>query len=297
MCVIYLSFRADAAWRLVVAANRDEFHERPTAALHAWNDEDGILAGRDLRGGGTWMGVHRDGRFAALTNFREPAAVPGPAPSRGGLVTEYLREGGDPASWLERVAARADAYAGFSLFASDLETLAHFSNRSGSVRTLPPGRYAISNGLLGDPWPKVVRGLAAFERALGETSVGAPSRRAPRQNVTSAREGSRRDAAATWEALTDTFLDVLRDATPAGDGDLPDTGVGPDREKMLSPIFIRGSEYGTRSSSVILVGEGGEGEFVEESFGPDAVPAGRAAERFRAAAGPGPDGSSSRGSR
>ncbi|HEY0788937.1 MAG TPA: NRDE family protein, partial [Thermoanaerobaculia bacterium] len=129
MCVIYLAFRAHSRYRLAVAANRDEFHDRPTAGISEWEDEPGMIAGRDLRSGGTWMGVHARGRFAALTNFREPLPQAPDAPSRGALVASYLAEGGEPARWLDSLAPRATFFAGFSLFVSDLETLGHFSNR------------------------------------------------------------------------------------------------------------------------------------------------------------------------
>jgi uncharacterized protein with NRDE domain len=251
MCVIYLAFRTHPRFRLVVAANRDEFHERPTAAMGEWTEEPGLVAGRDLRSGGTWMGIHARGRFAALTNFRETLAARPGAPSRGGLVSSYLVEGEDPVLWLDSLAARAHRYAGFSLFLTDFESLAHFSNRGGRVSLLDPGIYAISNGLIGDLWPKVVRGRERFA-AL----------------------------AADADADVAPLLDLLADATAAQDDALPRTGVGIERERMLSPIFIRGEEYGTRSSSVILVDEEGDTRFVERSFGPGGVVTGTREARF-----------------
>lgn len=245
MCVIYLAFRSDPRYRLVVAANRDEFHERPTSPMQPWGS--GILAGRDLRGGGTWMGLHRRGRFAALTNFRETAPPPAGAPSRGGLVVEALESESAPEPWLRDLETKGDAIAGFSLFVSDLETLAYYSNRGGGVRLLDAGIYAVSNGLLGDPWPKVVRGAAAFEERV---------------------------KGAADPELTASLFEVLFDASGAEDGALPETGVGIDRERTLAPIFIRGSEYGTRSSSVIVIREEGVGSFYERTYGPDAEPKG-----------------------
>ncbi len=242
MCVIYLAFRSHPRHRLIVAANRDEFHDRPTAGLEEWSDEPGLIAGRDLRSGGTWMGVHARGRFAALTNFREPLPHLGEAPSRGSLVASYLSGGGEPVRWLDSLAPRASLFAGFSLFVSDFETLGHYSNRgAGTAALLDPGIYAISNGLIGDPWPKVVRGRERFARAVSGAAVD-----------------------------VDSLLAILGDAAGANDADLPRTGVGIERERMLAPIFIRGEDYGTRSSSVILVGEK-EGLFVERSFGAGGV--------------------------
>ncbi|HVR43902.1 MAG TPA: NRDE family protein [Thermoanaerobaculia bacterium] len=240
MCVIYLSFRSDRRYPLVVAANRDEFHERPTAPLSEW--DGGIVAGRDLRGGGTWMGLHRSGRFAALTNFREPSP-PAASKSRGTLVTAWLRDGSDPERWVRDLATDSAAYGGFSLFVSDLSSLAHVSNRGGRAARLDPGVYAIGNGLLGDPWPKVLRGKEAFERAL-------------------------ESAADPLEPL----LSLLADSTPSADGPLPETGIGPERERALSPIFIRGDLYGTRASSVVLVDPDGHARLVERSFGPGGTP-------------------------
>jgi uncharacterized protein with NRDE domain len=253
MCVIYLAFRSDPRYRLVVAANRDEFHERPTAPMAEWEEEPGLLAGRDLRSGGTWMGVHTRGRFAALTNYRETLTAKPGSPSRGTLVTSYLIDGEDPALWLESLAPRARSFAGFSLFLSDFECLAHFSNRGRGVSLLDAGIYGISNGLIGDPWPKVVRGRERFAALL-----------ATRSEVD----------------LVPALLELLSDATSAEDGELPRTGVGVERERALSPIFIPGEEYGTRSSSVVLVGEEGESLFVERSFGPGGVERETREERF-----------------
>lgn len=241
MCVIYLAFHAHPRFRLVVAANRDEFHDRPTAPLDAWEDEPGLIAGRDLRSGGTWMGVHAAGRFAALTNFREPLVPVPDAPSRGALVASYLADGGDPMQWLDALAPRAAVFAGFSLFVGDFESMGHYSNRGSGLTRLDPGIYAISNGLIGDAWPKVVRGRERFTKALASDGDG---------------------------DLVPSLLEILADASAARDGELPRTGVGLERERMLSPIFIRGEEYGTRSSSVILAGTDGDGLFVERSFGP-----------------------------
>jgi uncharacterized protein with NRDE domain len=252
MCVIYLAFRSHPRYRLVVAANRDEFHERPTGAMGEWDEEPGLVAGRDLRRGGTWMGVHARGRFAALTNFRETLPAKPGAPSRGRLVASYLVDGEDPVLWLESLAARAHSYDGFSLFLSDFESLAHFSNRGGGVSLLDPGVHAISNGRLGDLWPKVVRGR---ERFAARVSGSAPDLVAP-------------------------LLEILADATAAQDDALPQTGVGIERERALSPIFIRGEDYGTRSSSVILVDEEGGGLFVERSFAAGGVAADTREVRF-----------------
>lgn len=252
MCVIFLSFRQHPRYRLVVAANRDEFRDRPTEPVHWWRDEPSILAGRDLRSGGTWMGVHRAGRFAALTNFRDAAPPRERAPSRGELVTSFLRSDEGAEAWLAELAPRSHAWAGFSLFVSDLHELAHLSNRRPRAEILSPGIWAISNGLLGDPWPKVSRGKAEFARLL-----------------------------TALEPDRDLLMRLLRDDVPADEPDLPDTGVGLERERELSPIFIRGEEYGTRASTLLMIGEGGDGSVVEQQWGRGGEPLERVELEFQ----------------
>ena len=237
MCLILLAHDAHPRYRLVVAANRDEFYARPAAPAAWWPDAPGVLAGRDLRGGGTWLGITRAGRFAAVTNFRETAPVAPDAPSRGHLVGGFLRGADAPEAYLRALAARAGEYAGFNLLVGDGEDLRWLSNRGGAARALEAGVYGLSNALLDTPWPKVARGKAGLAAALaggGEVDPGALFR-------------------------------VLWDAEPAPDAHLPDTGVGLERERMLSPPFIRGAEYGTRASTVLLVGRDGRVGFVERT--------------------------------
>jgi len=252
MCIIFAAFRSHPEYRLVVAANRDEFRDRPTEAAHRWKDGGGIIGGRDLRGGGTWMGIHTDGRFAALTNFREPAVIPAKgAPSRGELVVSYLQSGEAPQAWLARLARRSGEWGGFSLFVSDLGELAHLSNRRNVPDALGPGIWAVSNGLLGDPWPKVERGRAEFRRAVEESGGD-----------------------------VERLMALLRDDSAADPSELPDTGVGPERERELSPIFIRGPLYGTRSSTVLRIREDGRGTMVEQQWSGDGSSEGRVEIEF-----------------
>lgn len=262
MCVIYLSWRGESGYELAVAANRDEFHDRPTEPVGEWADGSGIIAGRDLRAGGTWMGITRRGRFAALTNFREPAASDAAVPSRGALVTGFLRASDPAESFAIRLAARGALYPGFSLFLADGRQLAHVSNRGGAM-LLPPGIHALSNGRFGDRWPKVERGRALFAQSLARD------------------EGE--------EALVASLLAMLRDDSPGEEGQLPDTGVGRERERILSPIFISGADYGTRSSSVLLVRRNGSIRFVERQWRPLGVAGETRDLELREAAGPGRD--------
>ena len=166
MCLIYLAWRRHPRYPLVVAANRDEYHARPAAPAHWWEDAPGVLAGRDLEAGGTWMGVTRGGRFAAVTNYHDPAAGRrAGAPSRGALVGAFLT-GGEPApEYLDRVVEEGRRYNGFCLLAMDGETLAFASNRSPGAMRLDPGVYGLSNHLLDTPWPKVTEGKAELETA------------------------------------------------------------------------------------------------------------------------------------
>ncbi len=224
MCLIFVAWQRHPVYRLVVAANRDEFYARPTAPAGIWREAPDIVAGRDLEAGGTWLGVSRQGRFAALTNFRGGGAHRTGAPSRGHLVGDYLRSFAAPGAYLESLAVRADDYNGFNLLVGDHRELHWYSNRAAGGRRLDPGVYGISNELLDTPWPKVERGKRAFAQLLQE---------------------KRLDEEAVFNLLTDR--------QPAADADLPDTGIGLERERALSPMFITTDDYGTRSSTVLTV--------------------------------------------
>ena len=253
MCLIYLAWRRHPRYPLVVAANRDEYHARPAAPAHWWEDAPGVLAGRDLEAGGTWMGVTRGGRFAAVTNYHDPAAGRrAGAPSRGALVGAFLT-GGEPApEYLDRVVEEGRRYNGFSLLAMDGETLAFASNRSPGAMRLDPGVYGLSNHLLDTPWPKVTEGKAELERLLAEPDVRVP------------------------ELLA--LLAVRGHAGVAAP--CADTGSGLGRMRSRSSRFILGRDYGTRASTVVLLEAGGAGVFVERSFDSHGTAAGVAAFEF-----------------
>jgi uncharacterized protein with NRDE domain len=255
MCLIAFALDAHPDYALVLAANRDEFYDRPTAPGHFWeerDDEAGILAGRDERAGGTWMGVTRGGRFAALTNVRGPAEERSDAPSRGALVKAFLLDDRAPRAFLESLAGTADAYNGFNLLAGTFagaegSRLAYFSNqKGGAARRVEAGVHGLSNAVLDTAWPKVKRSQTAL-RSLLEAGRVPP------------------------EAL----LDLLDDRRPADDEALPSTGVPQEWERALSSVFIQTEGYGTRSSTALLIGRGGAATLVERSFEEGSAPTDR----------------------
>lgn len=238
MCLLFIANRLHPRYRLIVAANRDEFHTRPTAPLAWWRDEPNILAGRDLEQGGTWAGVDRGGRFAAVTNFREPGRRIEGAPSRGLLVSDFLVGSKRASAFADGLEHRRSDYNGFNLVLDDGESLVYLSNRGEGRMVLEPGIYGLSNRLLDTPWPKLTGGMDEF-RACVEL------------------EG---------DDLNDGIFTLLADRSIPPDDQLPDTGVGPEWERILGARFIVSPGYGTRSSSVIVIENDGGGMFVEQTF-------------------------------
>lgn len=239
MCLLAIAWNADPRWRLLLAGNRDEFHGRPTAPLAPWPDRPGILAGCDLQSGGTWAGVDGAGRMAVVTNVRDPALRKEGAPSRGALVADYLDGGRDAAQAAGAVLLRAADFAPFNLLLADGRRCEYVGNTPSARRVaLAPGVHGLSNGDLDEPWPKTV---ALQARLSAWLASGDP------------------DPSPLWHALADE--------TPADDDALPDTGVGPELERVLSPAFIRGPAYGTRASTVIAIDHGGRGWIAERRFG------------------------------
>jgi uncharacterized protein with NRDE domain len=228
----------EGPYRLVLGANRDEFYDRPTAAMGYWADAAQVLAGRDLRGGGTWLGITATGRFGAVTNYRDPASFKAEAPSRGHLVSAFLQGRETPQAYLDSLGPRAGVYNGFNLLLGDRQDLFYFSNRAGGPQALVPGVYGISNHLLNSPWPKVEKGKAGLDALLHGNGPIDP------------------------EAL----FDLLAGRSIPPDGQLPDTGVGLEWERILSPLFIQGPGYGTRSSTVLTWEKNGRINVQERGF-------------------------------
>ncbi len=175
MCLIVFAWKARADLPLVVAANRDEWRDRPAQPAHWWPEHPDMLAGRDLEAGGTWMGITREGRFAAVTNFRDPSERRTSARSRGGLVTEYLLGDSSPRDYLSGLAPRAGEYNGFNLILGDGATLWYHSRSADKAREIEPGVHGLSNKLLNEPWPKVVKGRAKMRDALRARAPAPPS--------------------------------------------------------------------------------------------------------------------------
>lgn len=242
MCSIFFAYNAHPKYRLILAANRDEFYERPTAAAHFWlEDAPQILGGRDLVYGGTWLGVTRSGRFSAVTNYRDPLAPTGNL-SRGNLVGDFLRSAETPAGYLQKVRRSARSYSGFNLLAGTFDAATetgYFSNRSenGEVKILEGGVYGLSNHLLDTPWRKVARGKRALANLIEKENFAVES-----------------------------LFEILLDARRAADADLPETGIGLERERLLSSIFIETPIYGTRSSTVLLIETSGKVSFAERTY-------------------------------
>lgn len=239
MCLILLAYRVHPDYPIIFAANRDEFYERPALPAHFWEEAPHVLAGRDMKAGGTWCGINVGRSMAAVTNFREPPAEDRSRRSRGELVADFLRYDPPPGRYLSQIEGEADAYAGFNLLLGDAKAMWYFSNREGKVRELEPGVHGLSNHLLDTPWFKVERGRAALDDALANGDVG-----------------------------SDALFDILANEDRAEDDLLPDTGFGRMWERVLSSRFIRTPEYGTRSSTVIIVDRHETVHFHERTFGP-----------------------------
>lgn len=252
MCLALLALDAHPSYSVVIVANRDEYHARPTAPAAWW--EEGWLAGRDLRAGGTWLGVRRDGRFALLTNFRDAAGNNPAAPSRGSLVPAVLSEASGVLRALEHVRNASARHNGFNLLAGTPSGAAWVSNRSPGQRVLGPGTYGLSNALLDSPWPKLVRTKTALAQWL-----------------------------ARGDTDTEPLFAALAERELAADADLPSTGVTLEWERRLSAPFIVSDAYGTRSSTVLTIDRDGDARFVERSFDSGGLRSGQVEHRFRIA--------------
>lgn len=233
MCLLAIAYNVHPAFPLLVAANRDEFTDRPTEPLHFWSDAPHILAGRDLKAGGTWLGISRHGRFAALTNHRDMRRQARQGPSRGELVRDMLEQ--------DTFGKDTSIYEGFNLIHGHWRSLHYHNNIDGTWEPLADGVHALSNAFLDTPWPKVVRASAAMRKIATDADPD-----------------------------VEEMFTMLTDEKPAPRSELPDTGVGVEWEEILSTIRIRTEHYGTRCSTVVMVNAKGEAYVEERTFGANA---------------------------
>lgn len=253
MCLVAIAWKTHPRWRLLMAGNRDEFHARPTAGVSEWQDVPGLKAGRDLQSGGTWVGMDARGRCAVVTNVRDPLAASAGL-SRGGLPVAFLGGARDALSSTAALAAGASAYAPFNLLLADAEACVYLGNHPRlEHHAVPPGIHGLSNGGFDVDWPKTRRLREALHRWI---------------------EAGSRNFDPLWNALADERI--------ANDDQLPDTGVGIELERLLSPPFIRGETYGTRASTIIAIDYEGHGYISERRFGPEGVYEGETTLRYEA---------------
>lgn len=237
MCLLVFSYKQHPKYDFIFAANRDEFYERPTRPAQFWEKYPSVLAGKDMEAGGTWMGVTKDGKFSALTNYRDPSTLKENAPSRGHLVLHYLTENISPKNYMSQVDEKAEKYNGFNLLAGTMNRLMYYSNQQKKVTKILPGLYGLSNKLLDTPWPKVQHAKADLHEIINSGKIS-----------------------------DQALFDLLKYDQPAPDKELPDTGIPKELERAVSPVFIKTENYGTRSSTILLIDKSGHITFEERRF-------------------------------
>jgi uncharacterized protein with NRDE domain len=236
MCLIFLAVNHHPDFKLIVAANRDEFYNRKTAPAEFWKDNPDVLAGRDLEAGGTWLGITKQGRISMITNYRDPKNINPNAPSRGQLVLDYLTSRVSPEAFLQSLEPTAKSYNGFNLLTGTPDEMWYFSNYRDGAQELRPGLYGLSNHFLETPWPKVEAGKKKMKELLSKAFK------------------------------PEDFFSLLYDDKVAADDLLPDTGVGLERERVLSSMFIKSPGYGTRCSTVVMIDNAHQVFFTERVY-------------------------------
>lgn len=238
MCLIFFAHQKHPRYRLVLAANRDEFYHRSTSPAGPWEEFPSLIAGRDNQSGGTWLGITRSGRWSAVTNFRRrDESVFHQGKSRGLLVLDVLRNAQPVADLFPRLTDKAGDYRGFNLLVGDERSVWYYSNRNGPPQKLEPGCYGLSNHLLDTPWPKLVGGKKEFVNELGKNDLD-----------------------------VDHLFHLLTDTSRFPDEQLPDTGFGIEWERILSSRFIQSPDYGTRSSTILLIEYNGRAILLERTY-------------------------------
>ncbi|MCP4297629.1 MAG: NRDE family protein [Proteobacteria bacterium] len=241
MCVIFFAHQIHPDYPLILLANRDEFFQRPTEPAHYWRDHPELLAGKDLQAGGTWLGVTKNGRYSAITNIRDPKNNDANAPSRGNLVKEYLFSDKPPEAYLSQI---GKDYNGFNQLVGEGDQLYHYNSQDKTTMLVKSGIYGLSNAQLNTPWPKISKGIKQVD---------------------------------IWSSFSkkelryDLMLKFMHDTSTPDDNQLPDTGVGIELERLLSPVFISGKEYGTRCTTLLLIDSLGEVVFIERNYVADGV--------------------------
>lgn len=238
MCIISFHFQDHHNYKLIVAANRDELYERPTKAAHFWEDKPNILAGRDLRAFGTWLGITKDGKFAALTNYRDPKSETIDKKSRGEIITSFLTSTKKAPEFLKALDKNSDQYNGFNVLVGTPDELYYYGNRQNKIVKVDPGTHSISNHLMNTPWPKVSRARTNLQKYVQNSEI---------------------------IDIEEIFFQ-LHDRKIAEDDLLPETGVGLELERQLSPVFIKTEHYGTRASTVLLVTKNNHVTFIERTY-------------------------------
>lgn len=246
MCLIGIAWKSHTRHELVLAANRDEFHQRPSAGAAPWKDHPDIFGGRDLTAQGSWLAVSTRKRLAAVTNVRRMVPPEPRAPSRGKLVADFLAGTASAQDYAQSLAEDSGNYSGYNLLLYDgAELLFVTNNPEFRVEPVTPGIHVVSNATLDTPWPKAQRLRTALEKWTADN----------------------------WETFTPLFA-ALGDRKPAGDAELPSTGMGRSLEKLLSSPFIVSPNYGTRCSTIVTLGMG-KVDFAEKRFEPGGVESGR----------------------
>lgn len=237
MCLIFLALNHHPHYPLIIAANRDEFYSRQTASADFWKDHPTILGGRDLEAKGTWMAMTTTGRISMITNYRDPKNIDPKAPSRGQLVADFLNSEQTASEYLKQVESKGALYNGFNLIVGNVESLYYYSNYRMGIEQIPMGIHGLSNHLLDTPWPKVSKGKEQFQRILQNSELDA-----------------------------EVLFQLLKNEEKAPDALLPETGIGLERERALSSMFIKTNGYGTRCSTQILVNQRKEVSFTERVY-------------------------------
>lgn len=241
MCLISFAYKIHPHYPLVLLANRDEFYKRPTRKAQFWIEEGfpDILAGKDLSAGGTWMGINKNRKWAALTNYRDLNKLKSNPPSRGDLVLNFLKSELTAQEYLESIKEKAPMYDGFNLLAGDNNGIFHFSNETNKITCIKPGVHGLSNALLNTPWPKQETANSELARSIQEDNLN-----------------------------RETLFSILTDEQKADDSRLPETGLSKEIEKAVSSIFITTDEYGTRCSTLLFIDNEGNVEFIERRYTP-----------------------------